>query len=219
MKREAGKISNMLGLSGEKDEENIKNFETEYGKLIKRTSKALYYGGHKAYLVGGHFGDNQQGTLILTEKCLLFFKDAFRKSKRWWIVIPLDRIIIGDWKIDEKVRRKSIVGAGMGLGFGVGIGAGYIQDEGKSHNILLPYVDENGIDQAPRFGIKSFTGNAIREWAQLIYDVLVIIQKEKTTETIETETIDVKPLKVLKMRLAKGEITKEEFEELKGLID
>lgn len=194
----------------------------EFGTVIKETPSGQYYGGHNAYLAGGTFGDAQNGVLTLTEKYLIFNKNAMRESKRWQIVIPLDKVIVGDWKIDEKIRRKSM--AGGGIGFGLFGGAGTIHDTGKSHDIVVPYVDENGMDQAPRFGVSSITGNAIREWAKLIYDALVKIQKEKPSETPkadadETKTLDEDPLKVLKLRLVKGEITKEEFSELKELLE
>ncbi len=201
----------------QKTEQEIKE---EFGTVIKETPAGQYYGGHNAYLAGGTFGDAQNGKLILTEKYLIFMKNAMRESKRWQIVIPLDKVIIGDWKIDEKVRRKSM--AGGGIGFGLFGGAGTIHDTGKSHDIVVPYVDENGMDQAPRFGVSSITGNAIREWAKLIYDTLVKIQKEKPSETskpIETKSSEEDPLKVLKLRLVKGEITKEEFNELKELLE
>ncbi|PJC51349.1 MAG: hypothetical protein CO032_00035 [Nitrosopumilales archaeon CG_4_9_14_0_2_um_filter_34_16] len=211
-----------LNQQEEKPEQLNNKVESELGRIIKQTPTAQYYGGHKAYLAGGTFGDAQNGILILTEKYLIFTKNAMRESKKWRIVIPLDKVILGDWKIDEKVRRKSMAGGGVGFGFFGG--AGTIHDTGKSHDIIVPYVDENGIEQAPRFGVSSLTGNAIREWAKLIYDVLVNIQKQKKPEpekieSVETENKVEDPLKVLKLRLAKGEITKEEFEELKELID
>ena len=203
----------------------VEEWEEKWGKFIKQTPSAQYYGGHKAYLAGGTFGDAQNGTLILSEKYLLFQKSAMRESKRWEIHIPLDKVILGDWKIDEKVRRQSVAGAGAGFGlFG---GAGTIHDTGKAHDIVVPYIDENGIEQAPRFGVSSLTGNAIREWAKLIYDTLVEVQKNKTNQpeeqenekTEEPKKSDEDPLKVLKLRLAKGEITKEEYEELKELLN
>jgi uncharacterized CHY-type Zn-finger protein len=208
--------------SSETNEETDDKLVEGIGRIIKQTATAQYYGGHKAYLAGGTFGDAQNGVLILTEKYLIFNKNAMRESKKWQIKIPLDKIILGDWKIDEKVRRKSI--AGGGIGFGLFGGAGTIHDTGKSHDIVVPYIDENGIEQAPRFGVSSLTGNAIREWAKLIYDVLVSIQKQKKSKSEKTQSYEIKsieenPLKVLKLRLAKGEITKEEFEELKELLE
>lgn len=204
-------------LNQKTDEELIE----EFGRIIKQTTAAQYYGGHKAYIAGGTFGDAQNGVLILTEKYLIFNKNAMRESKKWQIKIPLDKVILGDWKIDEKVRRKSMAGGGVGFGFFGG--AGTIHDTGKSHDIVVPYVDENGMDQAPRFGVSSITGNAIREWAKLIYDTLVQIQKNKPevneVKTVETKSSEEDPLKVLKLRLVKGEITKEEFNEFKELLE
>ena len=209
----------------ENKQEEIQQWEEKWGKLIKQTPSAQYYGGHKAYLARGTFGDAQNGTLILSEKYLLFQKSAMRESKRWEIHIPLDKVILGDWKIDEKVRRKNM--AGGGVGFGLFGGAGTIHDTGKAHDIVVPYVDENGIEQAPRFGVSSISGNAIREWAKLIYDALVEVQKNKTIQTerqeeerpVEPKNDGEDPLKVLKLRLAKGEITKDEYEELKEILD
>jgi hypothetical protein len=211
------------------EQTETETFEAKYGKLIKSTAGGLYYGGHKAYLAGGTFGDSQDGNLYLTERYLVFTKNAIRESKRWIIEIPLDRVIVQDWTVDEKVRRQSAAGGGVGVGFGL-LGGGTIHESGKSHDIVVPYIDENGIEQAPRFGVTSLSGNAIREWAKLIYDTLVKVQKEKQSESqqVSEETTKEKqeskpkeddPLKVLKMRLVKGEITKEEFEELKELID
>jgi len=145
-----------------------------------------------------------------------------RESKKWKITIPLEKVIIEDWKVDEKIRRKSMVGGGAGFGlFG---GGGVIHDTGKAHDIVIPYVDENGITQAPRFGIVSFSGNAIREWAKIIYDQLVMVNKEKQTQkNIPSGNTDEKPqedpIRILKIRLAKGEITKEEFDDLKSALE
>lgn len=203
-------------------------FTKKYGNIIKYTNMAQYYGGHKAYLAGGTFSDSQNGDLYLTEDFIIFQKAAIRSSKRWMIKIPLDKVIVGEWTIDEKVRRKSMVGGGAGLGFGLFGGVGAIHDSGKSHDIVVPFIDENGIQQAPRFGVTSITGNAIKDWAKLIYETLVKVHREKQlvadTKVEEPKVAESKksnedPLKILKLRLAKGEITKEEFEELKELID
>ncbi len=43
--------------------------------------------------------------------------------------------------------------------------------------------------------------------------------KIPTLETTETKCIGDDPLKILKLRLAKGEITKEEFKELKDMLE
>jgi len=205
--------------SQQKVEENIPQ---NYGSIIKETPAAQYYGGHKAYLAGGSFSDAQNGKLFLTDRYLIFIKNAMRESKKWKIAIPLEKVIVEDWKVDEKTRRKSMVGGGAGFGlFG---GGGVIHDTGKAHDIVVPYVDENGITQAPRFGVTSLSGNAIRDWAKIIYDQLVTVNKIKQTQNNvpsgnNQDKTQEDPIKLLKIRLAKGEITKEEFEELRKLIE
>lgn len=198
-----------------KNEIYSKEFVKKYGDIIKSTPSGLYYGGHKAYLAGGMFNDFQGGNLTLTQNYLMFVCRKFR------IEIPLKSIIIEDWKVDEKTRRKTV--SGGGLAFGLFGGYGTIKESGKGHDIVVPYIDENGIAQAPRFGVASLSGNAIREWAQAIYQQLVNVSKEnkaqKTDSSEERHSESDEPLKLLKMRLAKGEITKEEFEDLRKIID
>jgi len=216
------------------------SFDKKLTKIILDTNSGLYYGGHKAYLAGGTFSDAQNGRLFLTEKYLVFIKDSFRESKRWRIEIPLDKVIVEDWKIDEKTRRKTM--AGGGIGFGLFGGAGTIHDTGKAHDIVVPYVDENGITQAPRFGVASIFGGGIKKWAEALYQILAEIQKEKArkeaipanpartslaplgTKATENKipkksTHDQDPLDIIKLRLAKGEISKEEFEKLRKMIE
>jgi hypothetical protein len=38
-----------------------------------------------------------------------------------------------------------------------------VHDTGKAHHFVIPYVDENGIPQEPRFGVSSFRGKVITE--------------------------------------------------------
>jgi hypothetical protein len=100
-------------------------------------------------------------------------------SKTWEIKIPLSSIMIERWRIEEESRRKQVAAGGSSLE-NIGFGAGVIHETGKAHHIIIPYMDENGIPQEPRFGISSFQGRAIREWASQFYDQVVNVKKEKT---------------------------------------
>ena len=191
----------------------------ESNEFLKE-QRAVYYGGHKVYLGGGKFIDGQEGILTLYEKDLFFTKDAFRSSNRWQITIPLESVIIEDWEIDEKIRRKGIVGGGLGFGGGL-FGGGVIHESGRAHDIIIPYTDENGITHAPRFGVPSLTGNAIKEWTKLVYEQLVKIHQKQSnsSKTILDNNKHEKSIEILKLRLASGEITKQEFQELREILD
>lgn len=213
-------------------------FRHNYGKLILESPTAEYFGGHKAYLAGGAFGNYQEGRMTLTEHYLIFATEDTNPSKRWEIIIPLDSIVIERWGIEEEVRRRQVLGGGGFMdGFGA-VGGGFLYDSGKAHHLVIPYVDENGIPQEPRFGASSFRGKAIKEWAATLYQQVV---KEKTASAstlspqipnknpaIQPPTSNNQPtaqstgddpLKVIKMRFAKGEISREEYEEMRKVLE
>lgn len=198
-------------------------FEEKYGITRLRITNAEYHGGHKAYLAGGYFSKAQLGILYLTDNYFIFSKGDNDPSKRWEITIPLRSINIEKWGIEEESRRKSITGSGVALTDGVAIGGGAIHDSGKAHHIVVPYLDENNIPQEPRFGASSIGGKVIRELSAKLYELIVKSKKgEQKTNESEMEMSKTKeddPILVLKMRLAKGEITKEEFEELRKMLE
>ena len=106
----------------------------------------------------------------------------------------------------------------------VSFGGGMIQEAGKKHRLLVPYIDENGILQEPEFGISSFKGKTIRKWAAELYKLMV--KRKQTMDedlgihgTHQDEKAYFKPIDILKVRLAKGEITRAEYEELRKVID
>ena len=100
-----------------------------------------------------------------------------------------------------------------------------MHDSGKAHHVVVPYIDENGIPQEPRFGASSLGGKVIRELSAKLYELIVKSKKnniqsassKQQTDTSKTKEDD--PMLVLKMRLAKGEITKEEYEDLKKILE
>jgi len=200
-------------------------FSKKYGMQILHQRFTEYYGGHKAYPAGGYFTQYQAGELTLTDSHLIFVKKDRNTVKRWDIIIPLKSIRVDGWRIEEESRRQTIVGGGGGIvtgsGIGGGGGGGMIHQEGKAHHIVIPYVDENGIPQEPRFGISSFGGKAIREWSEKIYNQIVIVKKNNLPNSTVTKTPEPQqdPLIFLKLRLAKGEISKEEYEDLKKTLE
>lgn len=195
-------------------------FAKRYGMIQFSSTEAEYFGGHKAYLAGGYISDRQLGEIYLTDSYLLFLKDDEDPAKQWAISIPLKSIIIERWGIEENIRRKQISGFGSEIGdTGILLGSGMIQESGKSHRVIVPYVDENGIPQEPRFGISSFGGKKIRELAAKLYQQVVKIKSKGTELSSKKEKLNDDPLSVLKLRLAKGEITKEEYEELKSVLE
>jgi len=177
--------------------------------LCSDKNTALYYGGHKRYVSGGYYTNEAIGTLELSQNYLGFTE----KNNKFNIIIPLSSIIVEDWNIETSARRK--VTSGM-----IGFGFGNIHESGKKHTFVVPYIDENGIRQEPQFGFITFIGrNPAEKWAQVLYDKLVKVKKEKLETSVDKlSKNEENPLKVLKLRLAKGEISKEEFEELKQVL-
>lgn len=198
------------------------HFTQKYGDVILFANLAYYYGGHKAYVAGGYFSQEQSGKMYMTEGHIIFSKEDKHPEKRWEIVIPIKSIQVNQWTIEEEVRRKQIAGGGTSIGdSGLMVGGGTINDSGKSHHLVIAYIDENGIPQAPRFGLPSFRGKAIREWASKLYEQVTKVHGNTNSQTAPIATQDKfqvtkaeDPLQILKLRLARGEITKEEYEEL-----
>jgi hypothetical protein len=90
--------------------------------------------------------------------------------------------------VREESRRKDLSGGGIEYE-GIGIGGLSMQESGKSHRLVVPYMDENGIPQQPAFGVSSFRGKAIREWASELYTRVVDAQSRKRKQdTISTPT-------------------------------
>jgi hypothetical protein len=84
---------------------------------------------------------------------------------------PINSIVTEQWGVRAESRRKNIVGGSTAVTSNVSFGGGIIQEAGKKHRLLVPYIDENGILQEPVFGISSFKGKTIRKWAAELYNL------------------------------------------------
>jgi hypothetical protein len=220
-------------------------FEQRCGKTLLATPNAQYHGGHKAYLAGGMFSDFQTGSLVMTKKYLLFQTNDKNVENRWEIIIPIKDVIIGGWGVQEVTRRKQVSGFGGSVDINqdgqgdIAMGGGFIHESGKAHRLVVPYIDQNGIPQEPRFGISSLGGKAIREWSAKFYERVVEAKKrENEIDTHDkpqlksqksageegaisqaTRAANEDPIHILKIRLAKGEITKEQYDELRQVFE
>jgi hypothetical protein len=221
-------------------------YDKEFGLIVISTPAAEYFGGHKAHLAGRLFSAGENGNLILTTRYLVFEKKSKNEYEGWKIEIPLNKIVVERWSVKEEARRTSMIGGG-GLPFSdlpLGLGGGFMHQDGKRHELVVPYIDENGIYQEPRFGVVSLSGKAIKEWAAKLYEVVVEVKKQQELEELldraakeaqtrskladiatkndisqDTKSMSEDPIRLLKLRLAKGEITREEYEELRKMIE
>lgn len=200
-------------------------FKERYGHLISRAETGEYYGGHKLHLAGGKFGDFETGKMYLTKTHFIFNRIDKNRQKTWEIIIPLNLIDVDGWQINEESRRKNIIMGGLGSNNSMFAG-GMISESGKRHRIVISYTDENGIYQSPVFGISSLSGIAIRDWTSHLYHA-IIANKNIVNNDVSRNEKKIKkqidhftdPLTIAKLRFARGETTKEEFEEMKKLIE
>lgn len=191
-------------------------FEKKYGRVLLTANRAEYFGGHKVHLAGVILSDYESGKMYLTDVYLIFAKGNNDVSNRWEIIIPLSSVVMEQWDVKGESRRKHIIAGGASSG-NIAIGGGVIHERGQRHRLSIPYVDENGIVQRPVFGVSSFGGKDIRKWAEKIYELLVK-PRPWLSPNIEPDEME-RPLDILKLRFAKGEISKDQFEEMRKIIE
>jgi len=189
---------------------------------------ARYFGGHLKYpLKSNETKTGVHGWLRLFNDRIEFEKDALRKSKRWKIIIPFESILVDHVTFVEKdLGDATVIGGGIAspiplspIPMGVGTGWGFISKVDNLNLLVIPYVDENGIKHAPRFQIKGLIRDKTQEWAEILYEKLVELnrRKLKTKKNYSSVNADdvLEKLKKLKELHDAGILTDEEFEEKK----
>jgi len=150
-----------------------------------------YYGGHLKHSVE-KFVD---GYIGITKDSIIFVSIAFLKRNKWFIRIPFDKILVSEIKerMEDIYSTKETIAGIYAIG-GLGM-------KGKQNIITIPYIDENGVKQEPKFSVKK---KYRKNFSKIFYERLTKLAKK-----IETKKVSEKdPLKILKLRYAKGEISK-----------
>lgn len=213
--------------------ENLKNMISVDIKITKnqREDRATYFGGHFKYPLKSdgllNIGETTKtgvfGKLILFDDKIVFENLYAKKSKQWSITIPFDRLDFESLGYEEKdTGFATVVGGGMSAFGSIGLGGGFISKLGNMNLLVFPYLDENGIKQAPKFQVKGLVHDKTNEWAQIIYDKIVEIKKVKSEkkEPVNSESEDDFTVKIKKLKsmYENGLITDEEFESKKKYI-
>jgi hypothetical protein len=138
----------------------VKNIENGcYGKALL-TRQGKYLGGHTAH------SDTEFGRMYLTERFFIFLADGADlhrlespdKWNNWLIKVPLEKVIAAGQTPRD-----------------------ILSSSGKKLQIVLPYINENGIQQEPRFEIWRFpfiqNKQLMEEWARAIYARMAEIKR------------------------------------------
>jgi hypothetical protein len=160
--------------------------------------------------LGGHIEHNTKkgvgGTLELHESKLTFISNNFQFQ------IPLEKIARGEIGIKsvEDINHQAQMSAAAFFA-----GYGPMSTFKRSINVLsIPYFDEAGIKQQPLFKV-----NNEKKTNELLSRLKSILIEKNTPEVTNKITSNEDPLTILKQRFAKGEISKEEFMEMKELLE
>mgnify|MGYP001155235488 CR=1 FL=1 len=170
----------------------------ETGFPSKVFTNIVYAGGYSAY------PEKHNGQLVINPTTLTFQerKGDFR------LEIPLTKIENVSVKTTSEISRLStvLVGPLWSMGF-----------PAKSKLVAVEYEDEMGVKQIPLFdfpldGGDKKKGKVMRAVHEQLKEIKVK-PKEKKISVAED------PLKILKIRYAKGEISREEYKEMKKIIE
>ena len=162
----------------------------------------LYFGGHKAY------PEKKNGKLIITPINLTFQETKgikLDKSGEFKLDIPIEKIKEISIKKTSEISRFTSIMAGPMWGVGMPV---------KKTFVLVEYEDQYGMTQTPLFDFPVDFGSKQKgKVIRAVYDQMK--HRKKPQEQQKEED----PLKILKLRYVKGEISKEDFEEMKKTLE
>lgn len=195
-------VSNWLELEGGKV--NILNMLEKFdlereaglkGKDILFACGGEYYGGHMG------FGTRKydQVTIGITKNFIVAVKTAFLKRNKWIMKIPIKKILVHEVRVgsEEAEGRYDTISSIYATG-GLGL-------KGKVNMITIPFIDNDGIKQTPKFSTKKF-----KDFSKIFYEQIKKIKPVTKEKADEDDSI-----KILKIRYAKGEVTKKQFREMR----
>lgn len=158
-----------------------------------------YFGGHSAY------PEKHSGQLTLTTHWLIFQEMTGLIKKNpgaFRLEIPINKITNTSIMNHSEISRATSIIAGPLWGVGLPV---------KQKFVVIQYSDQNGIIQNPLFDF-------ITDWGDKDKGKLTRALYEYTKNNQIQPATEAGPLHQLKLRLAMGEISREEFEETKKLL-
>lgn len=165
--------------------------------------KVWYRGGHSAY------PERHSGMLILTSYWLVFQEMkglTSNKSGNFRLEIPTSQIQGSHIMKREEISRLTSIVAGPLWGVGMPI---------QQTFVVIEYLDNAGFKQTPLFDFSIDWGDKEKgKFLRQLYEYI----KDNPKPSPPTSDVVEDPLQTLKLRYAKGEISKEQYEEMKKIL-
>jgi len=160
-----------------------------------------YFGGHSAH------PEKHSGLISLTPDWLVFQEmTGLTRNKRgnFRLEIPIQQITQTQVMDHSEISRATSILAGPLWGMGMPV---------KQKFVAVQYTDLNGRQHTPLFDFAPDFGDKRKaDFMSRLYE----FTKNNPKPTVTTAAED--PMQMLKLRYAKGEITKEQFEEMKQTL-
>ncbi|MHB8546321.1 MAG: AlbA family DNA-binding domain-containing protein [Nitrosotalea sp.] len=144
-------------------------------------SFAQYHGGYKPKIVGGIMSSFNVGMIYVFKDHFVFKPDVAQSSNYWEIVIPISSVIIDNWSYDGKSISKNSSKDGVG-----------IEKISGTDYLVIPYLDNDGILQRPKFGIMRilatkyavgtssyFRGGGLKKLWHIFYNIILETHRDK----------------------------------------
>jgi hypothetical protein len=152
--------------------------------------------------IGGHSSSSKKhnGVILLMENELIF-KD--NKQTDFVLRFPYQTIENLSTKTTTEINKLRTFLAGPLWSMGL---------RDKNQFVLIEYIDQVGMKQTPLFDSNNKTKDRLMK---TLYEKI----KKNKGQKMKKSTTNEDPVKVLKLRYAKGEISKEEYEEMKKTLE